>query len=199
MKLGTQLATDRVTDALSHTDRVRYFCGLAREFETVGEYEAACEALADFWPNRSGNPMVDGLDDEEKAEVLLRVGAVSGWLGSAHSAGGQEHAKDLLTQSIEIFKQQGRTARVGEVQSELALCYWREGGFDEARVNLDQALECVKDEDFDLKASILIRFSVVERRAGCFHEALKRLAVASLRTRWMNHSPAKCSCIQTRQ
>src|SRR5947208_2737060 len=73
-------------------------CRLAKQFEKVGEYEAAYEALAEFWPVREEPPSLEGFESDTKAELLLRVGVLGGWLGKAtQTDGGQEMAKDLIT------------------------------------------------------------------------------------------------------
>ena len=136
----------------------------------------ACEALGEFWPERNGPPKVEGLDAAMKAEVLLRVGALAGWSGSAHqAAGSQETAKNLITQSIEIFEGLGLSKRAAEARADLALCYWREGAFDEARIYLANALSFAGTEDIDLRAIILNRAGTVEIAAGHLIEALRIL------------------------
>jgi Flp pilus assembly protein TadD len=40
-----------------------------------------------------------------------------------------------------MFEELGQADGVAEAYSDLALCYWREGAFDEARVNLEAAFE----------------------------------------------------------
>jgi two-component system chemotaxis response regulator CheY len=177
MNLATQLVAQ--TRSLTPTENAQRCCDLAKQMEKGGEYEAAYEALAAFWPDRHGPPTTDELDEQTKAEVLLRVGALAGWLGSARNAEGQEKAKNLLTQSIEIFEGLKLPDRVAEAQSDLALCYWREGAFDEARINLSEALGRIVGEDGDLKASILIRSAEVERSAGRLIEALRFLDEAA--------------------
>src|SRR6266436_943292 len=92
------------------------------------------------------------------AQVLLRVGALAGWLDSAHQAeGGQEAAKNLITQSVRIFEELGQAEKVAEAYADLALCYWREGSFDEARINLKSALAKLTNGNGELRAVILIR------------------------------------------
>jgi len=152
-------------------------CRLAKQLEKAGEYEAACEALSEFWPERDGLPKLDGLDEPTTAEVLLRVGALAGWLGSANPAeSSQETAKNLITRSSEIFDRLEQSRRVAEARGDLALCYWREGSFDEARIHLADALACLSDSDIDLKAVLLIRAGIVEvcaqrlNQALCFYE-----------------------------
>lgn len=175
MNLQSQLtALKNQSLGLTLVERAQLCCNLAKQLEKAGEYEAACEALNEFWHERDGSPKLDGLDQPTKAEVLLRVGALAGRLGSAHqAAGSQETAKNLITQSIEISKELGESGQLAEAHKDLAICYFREGSFDEARIHLRDALTWLKDESSDLRAVILIWFGLVEGEAGRLHEALR--------------------------
>lgn len=83
MNLQTQLL-HQINDAiLSRDERARLRCQLAKELEEGGNYEAARGALGDLWPHIGERPQLDGLDERTAAEVLLRAGALSGWIGSA--------------------------------------------------------------------------------------------------------------------
>src|SRR5947207_3273720 len=114
-------------------ERAELACHAAKRFEKIGEYDAAYEALSEFWPDRNQSPNVERLAESIKAKVLLRTGALTGWLGAAdQTKGSQEIAKDLITKSIEIFESLSETQRVAEARGELALCYWREGSYGEA-------------------------------------------------------------------
>jgi CheY-like chemotaxis protein len=153
---------------------------LAKELEKAGEYEAACEALSEFWSEGNEQPSLQGLDPATEAEVLLRVGALAGWLGSVRqSEGTQEAAKNLITRSIESFAQLDQSERVAEARTELALCYWREGGFDEARLILADVLGRLEDTKGDLKALALIRAGIVEEAACRLNDALRIYASAA--------------------
>src|SRR3989442_5696559 len=138
MKLTAQLiALRKETRGLTIVERPKRCCDLAVQLEKVGEYEAACEALSEFWPEREGPLNLTGLDEAAKAEVLQRVGALSGWLGSTdQTEGSQETAKDLITQSIDLFQRLGLSEQVAEARGDLALCYCREGSYrsEERRV-----------------------------------------------------------------
>jgi len=174
MNLTSELTAALESRNLTLTERAELRCRLAKQLEKAGEYEAACEALSEFWPERYGPPQIEGLDETTRAAVLLRVGALAGWVGSAQQTGGsQETAKDLITKSIEIFEGVGRSEEVAEAHADLALCYWREGSFDEARIHLADALRRLSDEESDLKVVILIRSGLVEVTAGRFNEALR--------------------------
>src|SRR6266498_3523161 len=132
MNLTAQLTALREeTRGLTTVERARRCCDLAKQLEKAGEYEAACEALSEFWPQRDGPPKLNDLDEATRAEVLLRVGALSGWLGGAdQNEGSQETAKNLITQSIDLFQHLGLSEQVAEARGDLALCYWSEGSYD---------------------------------------------------------------------
>jgi CheY-like chemotaxis protein len=154
--------------------RAELSCRLAKQLEKTGEYEAACEALVEFWPDLDKPPKVEGLDEPEKAEVLLRVGALAGWQGGMdQSQGTQEFSKDLITKSIEIFESLGRVASAAEARGDLALCYWREGAFDEARVQLAEALSRLGEEESERRAILLIRAGIIEERTRRLENALR--------------------------
>src|SRR5438105_11668169 len=180
MKLTAQLtALRKETRGLTTVQRAKRCCDLAVQLEKAGEYEAACESLSEFWPERDGPLNLNELDEATKADVLQRVGALAGWLGSAdQTEGTQETAKDLITQSIDLFQHLGLSERVAEARGDLALCYWREGSYDEARANLTEALYSLGEKDSELslgekdselRALLLIRAGIIEERTQQFH------------------------------
>ncbi len=175
MNLTSQLSALREeTRGLSSGERAVYCCDLAKQLEKAGEYEAAYEALSEFWPERNGPPNLNDLDEATRAIVLLRVGALSGWLGSTDQApGSQETAKDLINKSIGMFERLGESRDSAEAHGDLALCYWREGSYDEARIHLGNALGLLGGEDSDLKAALLIRAGIIEERTQRLQEALR--------------------------
>ena len=123
-------------------DDVIPLCELAKNLEEAGEFESASEMLRPFWQGLLRRPETIGLDDEAKAELLLRAGTLTGFLGSAKQlTGAQEAAKDLISESAAIFEALGKSEKIAEAGVDLAICYWREGALDEARVNLRLVLE----------------------------------------------------------
>jgi tetratricopeptide (TPR) repeat protein len=55
---------------------------------------------------------------------------------------------------------------------DLAVCYWREGALDEARVTLNEVLSLSLDEKSEPKLRALANLALLERVAGRFREAL---------------------------
>ncbi len=124
---------------------VREKCAVARELENAGDYEGARETLADIWRGIGQRPDIERLSPKDAAEVLLRAGTISGWLGtSGQIPGAQEFAKDLISESIRAFERLADRDKLAEAQTDLAICYWREGAIDEARVWFSEALTRAK-------------------------------------------------------
>ena len=176
-------------ETLTPSERARLRCRAAKRLEDSGEYETARELLQPFWPRVGESPDVAGLDQTAAAEVLLRAGALTGWLGNNAEVGGaQEVAKDIISQSVSLFEQAGLAERADEARVELAYCYFREGGLDEARVLLQEALERLS-ESHEVRAVALLRLAVVEDAATKFNDSLKILLnAASLFEASENHS-----------
>jgi CheY-like chemotaxis protein/tetratricopeptide (TPR) repeat protein len=163
---------NRQTDAVAR-------CGVAAGFIHAGQYEAARDALGEFWQGIGQRPELKGLKPLAAAEVLLQCGSLSGWLGSVRQIpDAQERAKDLLSEALRKFRSQGQKSKVCEAQYELGMCYFRLGGYDDARVVLGEALAELRDEDAELKAKTLIRRTLVEVWTGRYHEALDILKEA---------------------
>src|SRR5262249_50789424 len=117
---------------------------------------------------------LEGLDPLSTAEVLLRIGALTGWIGDARQLNGsQEMAKNLITRSMDVFERLGQPSRLAEARGDLALCYCREGAFDDARVTLATALACLGNEDVCLRAILLIRAGNVELQSQQLGEAFR--------------------------
>ncbi len=60
--------------------------------------------MGELWQGVGGRPVLEGLDAEMQAEVLLRVGALTGWIGRTRQIeGSQEISKDLISESTSAF------------------------------------------------------------------------------------------------
>ncbi|MDQ2856143.1 MAG: hypothetical protein M3R68_07420 [Acidobacteriota bacterium] len=149
-------------------------CLAAKQLEEAGDYDAAIGMLGDFWERVGERPNLDGLGEIAQAELLLRSGSLSGRIGSARQIkGAQAIAKDLIFESSRIFEKLGLAEKVAETQVDLAICYWREGALDEARITLKQALDKVGDGESEQKLRALVSMGLVERVAKRYQDALK--------------------------
>src|SRR5215208_3922888 len=157
---------------------VRRRCEKSRELERSGDYEGARSALGKLWSRIGERPATDELSVDTQAEVLWRVGALSGWLGSANQIpGAQEFARDLLTESITLFESLGQQDKRAEAMGDLALCYWRSGAQDEGRVLFRQAVDAAQKPETKLRT--LTNASTVEISSGRYGDALALLNAAA--------------------
>ena len=141
MTLSASLLRELVNPNLSVGGRAELCCELAKEFENQGEYEQAREVLGRLWPRIGERPQLAGLEPGPTGEVLLRVGVLTGLIGSKNQiAETQETAKDLISESLTIFESLNYQKKIAEAQTELAYCYWRTGEISEARDLLKEAL-----------------------------------------------------------
>nr|MBA3768564.1 tetratricopeptide repeat protein [Acidobacteriota bacterium] len=180
MNLASQLVRKIDDQTLSREERVQLRCQLAKELEEAGNFEAARSAMGELWQRIGDRPKLDGLDQHTSAEVLLRVGTLSGWIGSAKQIeGAQEIAKNLISESVTIFQALQAAEKVAESRVDLAICYWREGASDEARVILRDTLSQLVDIDSEQKARALMNSAIVEASTNRLNDALRILTEAA--------------------
>lgn len=174
MGLDSMVSTYITDTSDSLSLRAQTGCARARELEEAGEFEKAREAISDFWQRIGDSPRVDDLSDVARAEVFLRAGTLSGWIGSARQiTGAQSIAKDLISKSAGEFEKLGLVERVAEAQIDLSICYWREGAFDEARITLDEALRCLGDLESEQRLRAFLNKAMVEEVSNRGREALR--------------------------
>ena len=149
-------------------------CEFAKALEEAGEFEQAAETLRPFWSGLLKRPGTAGLTEEAKAELLLRTGTLTGWLGSAKQiSGAQELAKDLISESAALFENLRTAEKVAEARVDLSICYWREGALDEARVTLDLVLQTLGETRSEQRLRAMLNSAIVERAATRDHDALR--------------------------
>jgi tetratricopeptide (TPR) repeat protein len=165
--------------AISAVDPALVLCAQAKELEEIGKYEDARVVLSEFWQRIGDRPKVDGLGESARAELLLRVGTLSGWLGSARQIpGAQEIAKDLITQSSALFESLQLAEKVAEAHVDLGICYWREGALDEARITFDAALDRLGEIESQQRLRALLNKALIEEVSSRSSEALRMLSQA---------------------
>lgn len=177
MTLPESLLRQLDDPTLSRDEQAQLRCRIAADLEHRGQYEAARDALAELWRGIGQRPTLEGLSDLTAAEVLLRAGTLSGWLGSARQIeGSQDAAKDLISESISRFEALGEKTSVAAARSELGFCYYREGSYDEARLFYNDGLKLLADGgEQELRAKILLRLVIVESCTGRYNDALRIL------------------------
>jgi tetratricopeptide (TPR) repeat protein len=172
------------------TELAQELCAKAKELEEAGKFDDARLTLGEFWERIGDRPRTAGLEEPLQAELLLRVGTLSGWIGGARQIpGAQEFAKDLISESCAIFERLGLTEKVAETRVDLGICYWREGAFDEARVTLDDALQRLGDLESEQRLRAILNQAVVEQECTRPQKALDLLAgVEALYETSSNHA-----------
>lgn len=174
MTLAEQRLLELDNPSLTSDERALLRCHVATELIRSGQYEIACEALGAFWRGAGERPDVKGLAEKTAAEVLLRVGVLSGWIGTCRQIqGAQESAKDLISESASLFESLGLPERAAAARCKLAPCYLREGAYDAARVLLVSAFEWLTETEE--RAEAVVKLAIVECSAGCYSDALTLL------------------------
>lgn len=174
MTLADERLKELDNPSLTAAERALLRCEAAADLMLRGQYEAAREALGELWDGVGQRPKVEELDGITTAEVLLQSGVLSGWLGSCRQmAGAQEAAKNLISESAALFESLGETTRATGARADLALCYWREGAYDEARLLLTTSFARVTETAG--RAKIVTRLATVEFSAGRYNAALALL------------------------
>lgn len=124
-----------------HTARAQR--ALLREvfaLERSGEFDQALTELKGVWDDTTEMPNVVGLDTRISAELILRCGALLGFLGHIRQIPtSQERSKNLLTHARSSFLEIYDNQKIAECENYLALAYWRMGEVREAESWIDES------------------------------------------------------------
>jgi tetratricopeptide (TPR) repeat protein len=160
---------------LTRNESARLRCEAAIEFKDRGEYDLARDVLRPFWKTFGERPDTRGLHPEIAAELLLHVGILTRWIGSKNQIKeSSQIASDLISESITYWESQTDTWKVAAARAELAMCYWREGALDNARVMFTEALKRLTAEG-NTRANALIALAEVERASSRYNDAMTLL------------------------
>jgi tetratricopeptide (TPR) repeat protein len=171
MNLADERLNELDNPSLTADERALLRCEVTADLMLRGQYEAARESLGELWRGVGQRPNVEGLDETTTAEVILQAGVLTGWLGSCRQiAGAQEAAKNLISEGASVFEALGNKKRAAGARADLALCYWREGAYGEARLLLTSAFEEIPETVWRTK--IVTRLATVEFSAGRYNAAL---------------------------
>lgn len=176
MNLRASLLQQLENPHLTADQQAELRCQIAKELEEVGDYEGAREALGELWRGTGERPKIRGLLMNVAAEVILRAGTLTGWIGSCEQIeDAQEKAKNLISESIRLFESFSYTKKILEAQTELAYCYWRQGSYDEGRIILKGVLGQLTTDN-ELRVKAILRSAIVERGAHRHNDALRILS-----------------------
>jgi tetratricopeptide (TPR) repeat protein len=179
MNLADERLKELEDPSLTANERTLLRCKVAADLIHTGQYETAREALGELWRGIGERPNVEGLSERATAEALLQAGALSGWIGASRQiAGAQAAAKNLIGESAALFQKIGEADRAAAARSDLAVCYWREGSYDESRAILNDAYTSAGSDES--RAKIILRLGVVESSAGRYTDAFRLLTDSAL-------------------
>lgn len=157
---------------LTRNESARLRCEAAIEFKDRGEYDRARDVMRPFWQTFGERPDTQGLHPEIAAELLLHVGILTRWIGSKNQVkDSSQVASDLISESITYWESQTDAWKVAVARAELAMCYWREGALDNARVMFTEALKKLTAEG-NTRANALIALAEVERASSRYNDAM---------------------------
>lgn len=128
---------------LLHTDKksVQNLITEVFRLERIGDYEKAFELLSSFWSDITELPNVSELPPILAGEILLRCGAVVGFLGNLKQIpNAQEYSKNVLTAARSKFIELYKPEKIAECENYLSLSYWRRGEIKEATAWIETSL-----------------------------------------------------------
>ena len=109
--------------------------------ERCGRYEEALELFGEDYSDGNFVPRTQGLSLRDAGELLLRFGALLGFYNFKYQVpDGQLRPKNILTRALKRFERLGEVQKMAECQIYIALCYWRDGEQQDARVWIDTSL-----------------------------------------------------------
>jgi signal transduction histidine kinase/ActR/RegA family two-component response regulator len=162
-------------NSLDVSEKVIASCAIAREKVEVGDYESGCAVLGPWWTLGEWPNQV-GLTSEAAAELLLTAGTLTDLVTrSKRIVYGQRIAETLISGSIALFDQMGKTTKAIEARIELGCCYFHQGLLDLAHSTMRSCIANLTDENHEIWAGAIIRLAIVERYMGRLHSALSLL------------------------
>jgi tetratricopeptide (TPR) repeat protein len=112
------------------------------KLEWQGRYNEALQDCLELIDGKACIPAFDEVTQRERAELLLRYGALIGFCGHiSQVADSQEQSKDLLTRALGEFIDLRDEEKIAECENYIALAYWRIGELNESLVWLDSSLK----------------------------------------------------------
>ena len=110
------------------------------EAEMSGDYSRGYQLLSVFWNDFRTKPNTADLSDELVAEVFLRCGSISGYLGRSRKiSNAQDVSRELLFEAKLKFIKLDSEIKIAECDNYLALTFERTGEIEKARDFLNNA------------------------------------------------------------
>jgi hypothetical protein len=123
------------------TDQVLARCRTAREKMEVGDYDAGCRALTQWWQFGDWPTYHQDISQTAAGELLLTCGVISAAVARANRVtAGQKWAEMLLSGAHALFSQAGVQNKATEARIELGCCFYHQGLFEVAQATLQSCL-----------------------------------------------------------
>jgi tetratricopeptide (TPR) repeat protein len=158
-----------------HTD-VFVLTGNLFKLERCGKYEEALAELRHIWEDTNLFPAVNEFAPRVAAEIILRCGALIGFLGhNKQIPNSQEKSKNLLTEAHKRFRDIYDVEKIVECENYLALAYWRMGELTEAETWIEEALSHSINKKSDAWIYSNLTKSIIYIALAKYEEAEKEL------------------------
>ncbi|HEY0457836.1 MAG TPA: tetratricopeptide repeat protein [Pyrinomonadaceae bacterium] len=158
-----------------HTD-VSVLTGNLFKLERCGRYEEALAELQHIWGDTNLVPYVDEFAPRTAAEIILRCGAIIGFLGHIKQLpDSQEKSKNLLTEARKRFLDIDDVEKIAECENYLALAYTRTGETLEAAAWIEEALSHPLSEQSEAWTYANLTRSVILLSGGKYKEIVEHL------------------------
>ncbi|HVE57238.1 MAG TPA: hypothetical protein VNB22_10450 [Pyrinomonadaceae bacterium] len=158
-----------------HTD-VTVSTGNLFKLERCGKYEEALAELRHIWKDTNDFPDIDAFVPRAAAEIILRCGALIGFLGqNKQIPNSQEKSKNLLTEARNRFLDIYDVEKIAECENYLALAYLRTGEPVEAEIWVEEVFSHSLNETSDTWLYANLTRSLIDFSAGNYGEIVKNL------------------------
>ncbi len=158
-----------------HTD-VTVSTGNLFRLERCGKYEEALAELRHIWEDTTTFPKVDVFVPRVAAEIILRCGALIGFLGqNKQIPNSQEKSKNLLTEARNRFLDIYDVEKIAECENYLALAYLRGGEMVEAEIWVEEAFSHSLNETNETWLYANLTKNLIDISAGKYAEIVKNL------------------------
>jgi tetratricopeptide (TPR) repeat protein len=160
---------------LTRNEEIALRCQTAFDLRSVGDHYEALQVMRPLWKAVGHRPQTKDLPNPVAAELLLCSGILTSWISSMHpNRGGQQTAKELITDSIGLYQSMGDAKKVAAARIELSISHWYTGNISDARNELVSALQTLTTQG-RTRARAIVQLSIVEWLAMRYETALEIL------------------------
>lgn len=143
------------------------------KLERCGKYEEGLAETREIWPDTTALPNVAGLDSRDAAELLLRCGALFGFLGHIKQLpNAQEKSRNVLTEARNRFIDIYDVEKIAECENYIALAYWRSGELNEAETFVETALSHDLPSTNEVRLYSIVTMTILHNASKRYNETI---------------------------